>query len=178
MARLEQFGCNTCGRSLGWTAPGESRRMNTRAHLFCDECKDAPTALTGRQQDLLTVLTELRDAGQSVTLAAAAEVMGVSRSRAQQIKDALRARGGTTIDVLLEGEERKPFPVPFEVLAALAASAPVPAVATLAATFPIDISGVAVTPDDWSYAEPEYAQSVSGTADSVGDPAAFGGEFV
>jgi hypothetical protein len=180
MARLEQFGCHTCGTPLGWTAPGEARRMNTRAHLFCDECKDKPAELTPRQEDFLTVLRELVARGERPTLKAAADVLGFSNSRAQQIKDAIRARGGTDIDLLLDGPEPE-LPEPDLRVAqseVLVRPEVTPDVAARYASLPpiVPVPETPVATDPWEYQQPEY--SPSGTPDTTVDPASFGGEFV
>lgn len=159
MSTLAEFTCFTCSRPLGWTSPGEAKRMNIRAHVFCEVCKDTPVGLTDRQQQLVDCLAAQKARGETPTLSKAAEEMNVSRSRVQQIKDAIKARGvDNEIDAVLYGlpttvPDRMP-PRPVEV------------------TAPVEQS------DDWSYAIPEYTPPASSTHDSDEDPAVFGGEFV
>lgn len=102
VAPLDPFFCFACGTRLGWTSRGEAKRMNVRSHVFCDACRDKPQALTDRQQELLDALTAMRVAGKRPTFAGAADVLGVSRTRAQQIASSIRARGeGALLDAAL-----------------------------------------------------------------------------
>lgn len=112
---LEPFHCHECGNVLGYTARGEAKRINSRAHVFCELCKDKPHGLTERMEDLIKALTEQRESGEVPTFTYAAEVLGVSRTRVQQIASSIRARGlGARLDEALgyEGVASNLAPLP------------------------------------------------------------------
>lgn len=118
MAILSEFHCTECAEILGYTAPGEAKRMSRRARLYCAACKDAPGTLTSRQQEFVEALAAMAAEGVRPTYSGAAERMGISTSRGQQIATAIRARGhGGDLDRVLGVDETPPpvagdFPSP------------------------------------------------------------------
>lgn len=113
---LEPFRCQSCSTRLGWTSAGEAKRINLRAHVFCDQCKDKAPALTERQQELLDTLAFMKARGETPSVGGAADLMGISRGRAHQLVTAVRARGyadhlesvvrGETVDTSIADPER------------------------------------------------------------------------
>lgn len=169
MSALSEFSCFTCGKTLGYTAPGEAGRINVRAHVYCEVCKDAPAGLTDRQQQLIAVLAAQKERGDRPTLSKAAEEMKISRSRVQQISTAIKARGADNeIDAVMFG--RTP-PSAVEV-------STLPSREELSSRMaPLQV--VPNKGESWEYDTPEYAPPVpSSTPDVVEDPAMFGGDFV
>lgn len=162
MSTLTEFACFGCGKTLGWTAPGEAGRINVRAHVFCEVCKDVPAGLTERQQQLVDILAAQKQRGERPTLSKAADEMGISRSRVHQIATAIKARGADNeIDAILYG------------------------VPTLAVVPALTVESIPAIPapeptkgETWEYPVPEYTAPPSGVPDSQEDPAMFGGDFV
>lgn len=160
-APLEPFHCNGCGKVLGFTSPGEAKRIGLRSHVFCDECKMKPTELTERQVELLDALTHMRENGKTPTFVAAAEMIGVSRTRAQQIAGAIRARGdGDLLDIAM-GYKAEPAPEPVRKAASKSRPRKAAERAVAAAEAPV-----------------KARAAVGPTNPTEHDPAAFGGEFM
>lgn len=110
---LKPFHCSSCGKVLGWTAPGEADRISSRAALYCDECKDAPSPLTVRQQEVIDVAVKLRaSTGRAPQLGDIGEAMSppLSRSRVQSLVASIRMRGHEDVlDKALYGPMPEPF---------------------------------------------------------------------
>lgn len=113
---LTPFHCTTCGREIGWTAPGEAKRVSRRAAVYCETCKDAPANLTSRQEEVLTVAHTLRQAiGKAPTLQEIGEAMTppLSRSRVQSLVGSIRLRGHEeALRIALYGLDKAAVPAP------------------------------------------------------------------
>lgn len=124
IGRLNRFAaltCYGCEAVLGWTSPGEARRMHTRARAYCITCRDKKAlALTKREQDLIEAAERLSEAGVDVTFAELAREIGVSRSWVQQLVKSIKGRGrGELLDLIsfsepVVEEEEVPPPVVVE----------------------------------------------------------------
>lgn len=147
---LRTFSCSRCGEDLGWTAPGEASRIGKRAKVFCNACKARPSALSDRQEDLVLFMNAFADEheGTMPSLSVVADALGVSKSRAQQLRDSVLARRPE----LLSGQAEQPAQQP----------APTLMEAVLTAT---------PEPPRAQFQHPTMRNPQE-------DPAAFGGEFV